>query len=707
MAKRKGSRLKSAKGGKVQLRQQPVEALQLQRNQLTEERDWLKAITIQKELLRRDPTPDNGLLLAELQLQQSRQLAQEGKFRDAALQWESRSAAIPLEEDPTLGDYLGWLIAAGRQLRALNLSVANHDRLQKEKGYRKAESELAVILLSDPTLRQNLDPESPWLAQLEAAEALLEAYCQGASEEALREPLRQISYQSPYRLLVLLIKALLKREAGDEAALEQILQRLGRGSPFARVAQLLQGREQLIASSGVRVIKKGQEPFFDAVSGVDGQIFSLLSRLQALTGKSHGLFELMLRHHHLIGTEYVRQQLFRWLPLLGDEKRYRYEEVLGSLTEDEDEHYHALLFEEDHDLLFASEHWEAFASELDEEDEKQRLIIADALHRSSRLLRDTGDVNYGRIVAELLNRVITLDPRFYQAYLDFLNDSDFYSYHQREIKTMLDLALRQFPEDLKLLLLAMANERKRKSYKKAVALAQRVLALDPINVVAREMLIASHLGHFRKVLKQRKFHLVDRELLAAARYQRGEGDLFLTINRALAAYVRSTTEEGLLDQAAEARRELELVVARESNPCVIYMVIDLQAKLCDLDSRNILSLPGNSGRSRLKVRVEPLLTTQQPCTGAGMAVLLHYLQQMGPDLPSKVLEMTLDGWRKPLLLLLEETTPETTLQFCHFLWDHDLGQLLEALAKAAFKRWDEVPAFRFYQYIGMLYGDRS
>jgi tetratricopeptide (TPR) repeat protein len=105
---------------------------------------------------------------------------------------------------------------------------------------------------------------------------------------------------------------------------------------------------------------------------------------------------------------------------------------------------------------------------------------------------------------------LNADPDDRESYIKILQ---YYKRQEQETDTYkewLDKSIKKFPNDLEVLNLAIKAATRNKAFKKAAQYAQALLKIDPVNTSAKQVLFTSHLAHARKLIKIKKFHLVEK-----------------------------------------------------------------------------------------------------------------------------------------------------------------------------------------------------
>ena len=114
------------------------------------------------------------------------------------------------------------------------------------------------------------------------------------------------------------------------------------------------------------------------------------------------------------------------------------------------------------------------------------------------------------------------DPDDRETYVKILQ---YYERQEQETDTYkewLDKSIKKFPNDVEMLGLAIKASTRNKAFKKATQYAQALLKIDPVNTFAKQVLFTSHLAHARKLIKSKKFHLVEKEIQQAEKITIGK-----------------------------------------------------------------------------------------------------------------------------------------------------------------------------------------
>ncbi|QEP44825.1 hypothetical protein D5085_17805 [Ectothiorhodospiraceae bacterium BW-2] len=658
-------------------------ALQQQIASYRENQNYAEAIKSFKQLLKMAPETDK-IELAELYLGRAQQQAQQGRYKDASITWENRQPTLAAESDPSLGDYLLWLLAGGRHERLINLCgqeayaslIAQQPELQ---------ARLFALLLAKPELHSLLAKSRPdWLPPLQQAEALLQSYCHGGSSEALEPLLKQIPFRSPLRGWAQLLRLLLSYEAGATShELEGQLSRLKSNPTYALLTAPLQADE---SDHRVNLGRYGTK-----ISGYTPQQQEALTALQQIDEHDNTLFTLMLRHHRTIGSDYVKEQLRHWLPLLTPQHLERYIHIFKNISKDEQLRI-AALGEDEHYYPNADELWQGYQKSFNINDPQQRILAAMVQHHRAKQWLNWDNrhqsVKTAKAIVKLLREAIDLYPEQIESYeLLLLAYRSYSDYSDKDINQLLTESLQQFPNNVTLLTEAALAASQRSSHKKAATYATKILAVDPINTTARTILVNAHLSHFQKVFKQQKWHLAEKELEHAQKYDRkGSRDPRLPINRALLANFHHKKRDIAIEQLQSALKRCH------DNLLVASVLIDLECRKLNIDPKlYTASTSLEAKKSLLPMPIEDKLPTEQQ-----FEQLLVTLKSAYDTLPKEV-HGTFRRWYEWLKKCdLDMTSESLCLSCCRLLHEMNQDKLLLDFANYGTLEWPDQILFEFY-----------
>lgn len=174
----------------------------------------------------------------------------------------------------------------------------------------------------------------------------------------------------------------------------------------------------------------------------------------------------------------------------------------------------ALAAEQDDIPILAVAFWSDYLTTIDHGDQARHREIAMVIRRQAMSMKQDRYDYSPREILDTLLKSLEYDPGHAPTWLDASEYARRYHSVQQQYAIIQD-AVQKLPEEVSILLAAMRASSNRGAHKKAAGLADRVLALDPINTAALDFLVASRLEHSRKLAARKKWALAEKELLAA------------------------------------------------------------------------------------------------------------------------------------------------------------------------------------------------
>jgi tetratricopeptide (TPR) repeat protein len=663
----------------------PIQELATRGNALLAAHAYKDAIEVYKNLLKREPRGDWRTPLATAYLERARQLAGKAMCREAAVLWENIPVLCGQAPHPDL--YVDWLLRTGQHAKAMR-AYATHAAALAEGDRGDLDSVLAVLALSgQKEVLQALPPDAPLRQHLVAAQAALQAYCQGGGEAEVRPHLQAISFRSPYRDLRQVLGALLKLDS-DPTAATALLERIPPHSPYQALAEVIRACTGGLSVPVLLALDPAQRELASTLLGLDPRQLKLLKQWSQLGDKpsDKAKFEFITGNLALFDRERARRACLALLPVYPHGLR-PYTTLFGPLPPFELHRLQALRAEWEHNLDGTLQNWRTCANLLkaDTGNPDGRLMAALILrHLVERLERVDGHDTEQRI-GDYLEESLRLDPDDRDSYLKLAtrhqqagNDKEYHQWVERAVK--------RFPNDSQVLLAAVATATARKAHKKAAGFAARVLELDPINSKARNVLMGSHLAHTRKLIQAGKYPLAEKELDTAGRLEREHARSgLIEINRGLLAFHQERHE--LLRQALQEATRLI------GSPLLAWLRLAVEAYRLDLEPTaffHYLALPEPSHLTATRSDLLALVQIVNGYREEGVDCLIGVLENM--EKPLKRAIKALDNADDLLALC------ECLLQVPHY-------ELLEYAATGALKHQPQRPLFVYYQVYGRAEGD--
>ena len=531
------------------LAEQAAEALRLQK--------YKDAIEFFKQLVKQDSRPQWREGLAEAYVGRARALATRGMFKEAEIVLGNATHADGSSREPVL--LLRCLVHQGQFQKALAYLI-NH---MPESGEDARLAELAAALfLAVPTeLRGLHDAESPcgrWLRAAAAATAALNSWTGAKPAEEVDSLLSKIPLNSPFKAARLILKSLLLAPR-DGLKARRMLEGVAQDSPFAPLGAAAQAA---IASAseaplgGWNPSDAAQRSFVIETSGLSTAASQTAMRLAEAEAAGPGaLFFFLVKSAEQFDTVDLRSACRNLLPRAPD-RVPQFEKRFGALEEWERQRILALSAEEAGRWSQAERCWGAAAEQLLSDGSTRARLSAGVVYRHLAELALKHDSIEGEDFRQdprlwYLRRSVEADPDYLPARLqliDLLRESEDPD-EQKDWHAQADAAAARFPQEREALLCAIDSAAQRKAFKKAAGYAQKLLALDPINLSARQRMIDLLIAQARKQCRAERPDLAEKALDEAMRWERSDKpSASLRLNRGLLGLYR--------DQGAEAEARL-------------------------------------------------------------------------------------------------------------------------------------------------------
>ena len=644
------------------------------------------AVDAYKRLMKKEPGETWREPLAQAYLGRAKSLADKFMYKEALVIWEHRAH---LGFDDESGLYIGWLFLAGRPGKALNHYQACKDTL-KRADVEQIEAILASrLLVANTSDLEGLTEEAPSVRQYAHIQAVISAYCR-SDDEQLASLLKAISYRSPYRDFRTVFSALVLLPEQSQAALD-ILDRLAPESPFQGFANTV----RFIASKEIKKLHQlepASQQFVTEVKGLDPQLLPLLNKLNRDAKSPKSLFGHLLNSSKIIDKKSLQPLCLGLLTAYPAGIR-QYNKSFESLSDFTIARIHALAGEQQNDLDAAVDYWgSAFralheAIQLDKNSPLLSLKAALVLRHIAELYEQMYGKDYEGIEGPLLDS-LDYDPDDKPTYLKMLALYQF-DEEAKAYRKLLERAVKQFPDDTDILLMAVELAIERNTFKKATLLARKILKKDPINMRVRTLLIEAHLAHACKQVIGRRLDLAEKEIEEAQAMERSGFETGLVnIYRALLADKQENDAEASLqiEKACSCLGErlgyVRLLIEAErfglpATRLKPYQKLLKQAYKAAPVKADLLALLKaiQQYKAENKKAVTQALTLVQP--------YLKKAAQLG--FSKEEMEMICESWKK-------------TEHFTH----------LQNYVKEARKTWPDEPVFMYYQvYASSAGGSRT
>ncbi|MDD2760450.1 MAG: hypothetical protein PHH11_09170 [Methylomonas sp.] len=467
-----------------------------------------EATDLYKDLLKCSDNPDYKRRLAECYMRRALAMADKNMPKEASVLWENHAeyAEPPFAAEDA---YLLWLLAGNNERKAF-ACLERFDTRRLDQECPELCLNLGYRLLSGQTeLVAHLPRDGALLRDWEIVQQAVDAFRRG-DEAACEQGLKQLPFRSAFRDLRTLFKAQkLAASALDEA--RALLAKIPDSSPYRSAATALSACWATGAAfvASLSDLEHGQRRLVYLAKGLRGQSLEFLEVLSKHKAQPNDkmCFDLVLQYRDIFGKEAARAYCLGALAQYpGGMKDYQ--KHFGTQDAFEEYRIQALLCEQGKDSYDAEFYWRRAIDILKEKGPENNKKIALILRHMAAKLSEAE-------MLKLLIESLDYDPDDRNSYLRILSiyqqgrpdSSQYYQWLERSLK--------RFPSDADLLVRAAKSAASRKAFKKATAYAKALLKIDPVNTLAKQLLFANHLAHARRMLKAKKYHLVEREILAA------------------------------------------------------------------------------------------------------------------------------------------------------------------------------------------------
>jgi hypothetical protein len=632
---------------------------------------YRQAIELYKTLLKQEQRSEWVDGLAASYAGRAGELAAKGMFSEALVVWRNRAS---LCGRPLLaGPYVEWLLRAGEHATALRL--LNTTSELSPSAIAELETRLAAVVLTAPAeALTELAADSP--LSRHRATALGAIAASGCGDQlALDEQLRAIPFRSPYRDLRYLLKSLLLL-AGDPRQAAELIARVAEGGPFESLAvvirtALLPGSRWLAALPALD--EQGRQLLLD-LKGCPENRRSLLLNVAAMARLDTPptptrVLELVL--HRQSGLPASAAILCRRLLPYAASRVLDYERAFGALAEDERECLAALAAELQGERSLSKAHWLRAAGLLSPP-EKAPLQAALILRHLVEMFADDGRGKpFTAPCLEWLEASLELDPDDIATHLKLIR-----SYRQagvlRTARVAVDTAMARFANDPAVLLEAVETALAGNAFKKAVTLAKRVLALDPINARVRALIAQAHISHARKQIRAGRPEAAGKELDLAEQW------LTSASERSAVKLLR-----GLSKTDVQANTLLQEAVAEFGGNLLAAFHVLLECARLGAASAPMLRRAG--------IKLSAAVTARE------VLAVVHAINALS-EVGARTLGTVLDELRAPLRRAAGDDFSESErISICEALLRRNERSLLQAYTDAGLKRWPKRPIFVYFR----------
>jgi hypothetical protein len=537
---------------------------------------YKEAIDLYKSLLKRANNADWRKALAQCYLQRALAFAAKGMVKEALVLWENyaQNAESPHE---ALDKYISWLLQMN-DMAKVKTCLGQLSAQQLDEHYPELAGLLGLLIITGKVSCQDMLPkDSVFMAHTGFVQEALGAYRNNKLED-IESALKKLPFRSAFRDFRTVMKAaLLVPESVEQA--QSLLAKIPADSPYQQAGALL-----------LAITHEGAALVNDLLQLTPPQI-KLIKEAKNLHKKQIELLDILTKQKDRLSDKAKFNLAIQYQPLFGADLAQHY--CLAALStypagqRDFTRHFDAmndfeawrlkaLSCERDRDFHGAEYYWKQGITVLKNQGAEGAFKIA-LIMRHLAVHQETPE----EAVTWLMNS-LNHDPDDRETYVKILQ---YYERQKQETdvyKEWLDKSIKKFPNDVDMLGLAIKAATRNKAFKKATQYAQALLKIDPVNTFAKQVLFTSHLAHARKLIKSKKFHLVEKEIQQAETITLGKRYQTLAqLMRCFFVFVAEDKKQGA-QLIAESVQKLN-----DGLVCACFCAT-LEALLLDLQSAPVL-----------------------------------------------------------------------------------------------------------------------
>ena len=635
---------------------------------------YKEAIDLYKSLLKRANNADWRQALAQCYLQRALTFAAKGMVKEALVLWENyaRNAEPPHE---ARDHYISWLLLTNNMAK-VKTCLGQLSAQQLDEDYPDLACLLGLLIITEKVSCQDMLPkDSVFMKHLGYVQEALSAYRNNKLAD-IEPALMKLPFRSAFRDFRTLMKgAFLASESGEQA--QSLLAKIPVDSPYHQAGVLL----LTITHQGAALVNDllqlthPQIKIIEEAINFNKKQFELLN---VLTNQKDRLsdkvkFNLAIQYQSLFGADLAQRYCIGALSSYPPGKR-DFIKHFGAMDDFEAWRLKALMCERDRDFHGAEYYWKQGITVLKNRGTEDALKIALILRHIAEH-QETSEETLPWLIESL-----DYDPDDRESYVKILQYYERQEQKTDDYKEWLDKSIKKFPNDVELLGLVIKASTRNKAFKKATQYAQALLKIDPVNTFAKQVLFTSHLAHARKLIKSKKFHLVEREIQQAEQITIGKR--YQTLAQLMRGFLVFVAE----DKKRGAQLIVESVQKLNNGLVCAYFCVTLEALLLDLQITPVLKI--------LPPLAKDYLLSQQE-----IVQLAQLIQQYADDDSANqaLLHKSLEKIKAIIKQSLKQNTSEETLvTLCQCLDRIRHFELLRACVKIAQPLWDK-PIWMFYR----------
>ncbi|OYV19357.1 MAG: hypothetical protein CG441_793 [Methylococcaceae bacterium NSM2-1] len=644
---------------------------------------YKEAIDLYKSLLKHANNADWRQALAQCYLQRALAFAAKGMVKEALVLWENyaQNAEQPHE---AFDYYINWLLQTN-DMAKIKSCLGQLSAQQLDEHYPELASLLGLLIITGKISCQDMLPkDSVFMMHLGFVQEALSAYRNNKLED-IEPALKKLPFRSAFRDFRTLMKAaLLVPESVEQA--QSLLAKIPDGSPYHQAGALLLA----ITHGGAALINDLLQltpPQIKIIEGAKNFNKKQIELLDVLTKQKDRLsdkvkFNLAIQYQALFGTDLAQHYCLAALSTYPAGQR-DFSKHFGTLDDFEAWRLKALMCERDRDFHGAEYYWQQGITVLKTRGADGAFKIA-LIMRHIAAHQQTPEEAVSWLIDSLGH-----DPDDRESYVKILQYFERQEQETDAYKEWLDKSIKKFPNDVEMLGLAIKAATRNKAFKKASQCAQALLKIDPVNTFAKQVLFTSHLAHARKLIKSKKFHLVEKEIHQAEKITIGKRyQTQAQLMRGFFVFVAEDKKQGS-QLIAESVQKLNdgLVCA--------YFCATLEALLLDLQSAPIL-------------KELPPLTKDYVMSQQEMTQLIKVIQQYADDdnVSQTLLHKSLEKIKAIIKQSIKQQDygEELLLSLCQCLERIQHFELLRFCVKIAQPLWLK-PIWMYYRVYAEVNGN--
>ena len=643
---------------------------------------YKEAIDLYKSLLKYANNAGWRKALAQCYLQRGLAFAAKGMIKEALVLWENY--AQNAEPSQLARDrYISWLLQTNAMPK-VKVCLGQLSAQQLDEHYPDLAGLLGLLIITGKVNCQELLPkDSVFMMHLGFAQEALSAYRNNKLED-IEPALKKLPFRSAFRDFRTLLKAALLIPESVEQA-QSLLAKIPADSPYQQAGALLlaitHGGAALV--NDLSQITPPQIKIIEAAKNLNKKQIELLA---VLTKQKNRLsdklkFNLVLQHQALFGADLAQRYCYAALSSYPAGQR-DFIKHFGAMSDFEAWRLKALLRERDGDFHGAEYYWKQGITVLKNQGAEGAFKIALVMRHIAEHQKTSEEA-----VTWLMDS-LDHDPDDRESYVKILQ---YYERQEQETDTYkewLDKSIKKFPNDVEMLGLAIKASTRNKAFKKATQYAQALSKIDPVNTFAKQVLFSSHLAHARKLIKSKKFHLVEKEIQQAETITIGKR--YQTLAQLMRGFFVFIAE----DKKRGAQLIAESVQKLNDGLACAYFCATLEALLLDLQSAPVL-------KELLPLAKDYVLSQQE------MTQLIKLIQRYADDdnVSQALLHKALEKVKAVIKQSIKQQnySEEILLSLCQCLVSIQHFELLRVCVKITQPLWIK-PIWMYYRVYAEVNG---